>query len=134
VSENVCVTSIVGRFLEHSRIFYFRNGGEDEVYLGSADMMTRNLDRRVEVVFPIQDAKLVQYLRDTVLATYPKDVVKARTMQADGTYSRPANRSGANAINSQEWFLKNSGEMSSEKKRSRPNNHRRLSRSPKPQA
>ena len=55
VSDNIKVTSIVGRFLEHSRIFYFRNAGQEEVYLGSADMMPRNLDRRVEVAFPVQD-------------------------------------------------------------------------------
>ena len=64
ISENIRVTSIVGRFLEHSRIFYFRNSEQEEVYLGSADMMPRNLNRRVELAFPIQDPKLVRHLRD----------------------------------------------------------------------
>ena len=86
ISENIRVTSIVGRFLEHSRIYYFRNGGEEEIYLGSADLMPRNLNRRVEAMFPVQDSKLIRHLRDEVLATYLADVVKARYMQADGSY------------------------------------------------
>jgi polyphosphate kinase len=88
ISDNIAVTSIVGRFLEHSRIFYFNNGGKEEVYLGSADLMPRNLNRRVEVDFPVQDPKLVRYLRDEVLETYLREVVKARHMNSDGTYSR----------------------------------------------
>jgi polyphosphate kinase len=86
VSENIRVRSIVGRFLEHSRIFYFYNNGQDEVYAGSADLMPRNLYRRVEVIFPIADPRLVRYLRDDVLATYWADNVKARDMQSDGAY------------------------------------------------
>jgi polyphosphate kinase len=106
VSDNIRVTSIVGRFLEHSRIFYFRNAGQEEVYLGSADMMPRNLDRRVEVAFPVQDPKLVRFLHDEVLGVYLADVVKARHMKADGTYDRPSNRNQADSMNSQEWFIK----------------------------
>ncbi len=106
VSDNIKVTSIVGRFLEHSRIFYFRNAGQEEVYLGSADMMPRNLDRRVEVAFPVQDPKLVRFLHDEVLAIYLADVVKARHMKADGTYDRPSQRNQADSMNSQEWFIK----------------------------
>jgi polyphosphate kinase len=106
VSENIKVTSIVGRFLEHSRIFYFRNAGQEEVYLGSADMMPRNLDRRVEVAFPVQDAKLVRFLRDEVLAIYLADVAKARHMKPDGTYERPPDRYQPDAMNSQEWFIR----------------------------
>ncbi len=106
VSENIKVTSIVGRFLEHSRIFYFRNAGQEEVYLGSADMMPRNLDRRVEVAFPVQDPKLVRFLRDEVLAIYLADVAKARHMKPDGTYERPSDRYQPDAMNSQEWFIK----------------------------
>jgi polyphosphate kinase len=106
VSDNIRVTSIVGRFLEHSRIFYFRNAGQEEVYLGSADMMPRNLDRRVEVAFPVQDPKLVRFLHDEVLAVYLADAVKARHMKADGTYDRPSNRNQADSMNSQEWFIK----------------------------
>jgi polyphosphate kinase len=106
VSENIKVTSIVGRFLEHSRIFYFRNSGQEEVYLGSADMMPRNLDRRVEVAFPVQDPKLVRFLRDEVLAIYLADVAKARHMKPDGTYERPSDRYQPDTMNSQEWFIR----------------------------
>jgi polyphosphate kinase len=106
VSDNIRVTSIVGRFLEHSRIFYFRNAGQEEVYLGSADMMPRNLDRRVEVVFPVEDPRLVRFLHDEVLAVYLADVVKARHMKSDGTYDRPSDRNNPDSMNSQEWFIK----------------------------
>ena len=105
ISENIRVTSIVGRFLEHSRIFYFHNGGKEEVYLGSADMMPRNLNRRVELLFPLEDAKLVRYVRDEVLATYLSEVVKARHMNADGTYSRDPSHTSRREMNSQEWFI-----------------------------
>ncbi len=88
VSENIRVISVVGRFLEHSRIYYFRNGGSEEIYLGSADLMPRNLNRRVEVLFPLEDSSLVRYLHDEVLADYMKDNVKARVMNPDGTYRR----------------------------------------------
>jgi polyphosphate kinase len=106
-SENIKVTSIVGRFLEHSRIFYFHNAGQEEIYLGSADMMPRNLDRRVEVAFPVQDPRLARFLRDEVLAIYLADVAKARHMKCDGTYDRPSNRNHHDSMNSQEWFIKN---------------------------
>ena len=106
ISENIRVISIVGRFLEHSRLYYFRNGGNEEVFMGSADMMPRNLNRRVELVFPVQDAKLVRHLRDRVLATYMGEVVKARHMNADGTYARDDRRTNRRELNSQEWFIK----------------------------
>ena len=64
------MTSIVGRFLEHSRIYYFRNGGDEEIYLGSADLMPRNLNRRVEVLFPVENPALVRHIRDDILAVY----------------------------------------------------------------
>ena len=86
LSENIRVLSIVGRFLEHSRVFYLPATGSEELYLGSADLMPRNLDRRVEILFPIQDSRLVRYLRDHVLATYLADSAKARRLRADGTY------------------------------------------------
>ena len=105
VSENIRVTSIVGRFLEHSRIYYFRNAGKEEIYLASADMMPRNLDRRVEVAFPVHDPKLVRFLHDEVLAIYLADVVNARHMKPDGTYVRPSDRNNARSTNSQEWFI-----------------------------
>ncbi len=113
ISENIRVTSIVGRFLEHSRIFYFHNGGKEEVYLGSADMMPRNLNRRVELAFPVEDPKLVRYLRDEVLATYLSEVVKARHMNADGTYSRDPRYTSRREMNSQEWFIKQSSKRAS---------------------
>jgi polyphosphate kinase len=105
VSENIKVTSIVGRFLEHSRVYYFRNAGQEEIYLGSADLMPRNLNRRVEVVFPVRDPKLIRHLRDEVLATYMADAVKARHMQPNAAYSRSSNRAAQAAVNSQQWLI-----------------------------
>lgn len=104
LSETVHARSIVGQFLEHSRIFYFQNGGDDDVYIGSADWMTRNLDRRVEVVTPIIDASLKRYLRDVVLGTYLKDNVKARILNADGIYERVPMAPGEKPFNSQLHF------------------------------
>jgi polyphosphate kinase len=86
LSENIRVRSIVGRFLEHSRIFYFKNGGEEEIYCGSADWLARNLFERCEVVFPIKDPTLRARLREEILAAYLADNVKARLEAADGTY------------------------------------------------
>jgi len=88
VSDNIRVLSVVGRFLEHSRIYYFRNGGQEEILLGSADLMPRNINNRVEVLFPVEDSKMIRYLRDDVLAEYQNDNVKARVMSPDGTYKR----------------------------------------------
>ena len=109
VSENIRVTSIVGRFLEHSRIFYFRNGGKEEIYLGSADLMPRNLNRRVELLFPVLDPELLRRIRDEILGTYLADNVKARRMAADGTYKRVSHRDGERANNSQEILLGQNG-------------------------
>ncbi len=106
VSENIRVISIVGRFLEHSRIYYFHNGGHETIYAGSADLMTRNLNRRVEILFPIEDHRLVRHLRDRVLELYLQDNVKAREMLVDGTYVRRTPGPGAPAINAQEELLK----------------------------
>jgi polyphosphate kinase len=80
--------SIVGRYLEHSRIYYFLNDGDEEIYLGSADLMLRNLNYRVEVVFPVEHAEHIRYLRDEVLESYLQDNSRARMMQPDGTYKR----------------------------------------------
>ncbi|HEV8428908.1 MAG TPA: polyphosphate kinase 1 [Pyrinomonadaceae bacterium] len=88
VSENIRVRSIVGRFLEHSRILYFANNSKEEVFIGSADLMYRNLSRRVEVLTPIKDATLRTVLKDIVLAYYLKDNVNARELRPDGTYVR----------------------------------------------
>lgn len=105
ISENISVTSIVGRFLEHSRIFYYRNGGDDEVYLGSADLMPRNLNRRVEVDFPVQDKNLIRVVRDEILGTNLKEQAKARHMTSEGKYVRDPNYDKKSAFNSQETFL-----------------------------
>jgi polyphosphate kinase len=86
LSENIRVRSIVGRFLEHSRIFYFANGGEEELFCGSADWLTRNLFERCEVVFPIKDAHLKARLRDEILAAFLADNVKTRLEASDGSY------------------------------------------------
>jgi polyphosphate kinase len=104
-SETIHVTSIVGRFLEHSRIFWFRNGGDEEVYLGSADLMPRNLDRRVEVLFPVKDQALVRHLRDEVLETYLRDNKRARRMRSDGSYERLAPGEGEAPLDSQAALL-----------------------------
>ncbi len=105
VSDTIRVTSIVGRFLEHSRIFYFRNGGDEQIYLGSADLMPRNLNRRVEILFPLEDPELLQRVRDGLLAEYLLDNVKARRMCPDGSYKRAARTDGQAAFNSQESLL-----------------------------
>ncbi|NJN16070.1 MAG: polyphosphate kinase 1 [Oscillochloris sp.] len=88
LSENIRVRSIVGPFLEHSRIYYFYNGGNPQVYCGSADLMERNLDRRVEQVFPLEDPNLVQYVRENLLDVYLNDNLRARVLEPDGTYRR----------------------------------------------
>jgi len=106
VSENIKVTSIVGRFLEHSRVFWFRNGGQEEIYLGSADLMMRNLDRRVEILFPVSNPRIIRHLRDDVLATYLKDNVKARVMSADGTYGISPHGSEEKTIDAQAEFIR----------------------------
>jgi polyphosphate kinase len=105
VSENIRVLSVVGRFLEHSRIYYFENGGKAEIYLGSADLMPRNINGRVEVLFPVQEPKLVRYLREGVLAEYLADNVKARCMNPDGSYVRPTRQSGDVPVNVQTRLL-----------------------------
>jgi len=106
VSDTIRVVSIVGRFLEHSRIFWFRNGGDEEVFLGSADLMPRNLNGRVEVLFPIGDPRLVNVLREEIVAAYLADNVKARAMNADGGYTRLVAEDGAPRIDAQSWLLK----------------------------
>ena len=106
VSDNIQVISVVGRFLEHSRIYYFHNDGKEEIYLGSADLMPRNIDRRVEVLFPVEGPDLVRHVRDEILAVYWSDTVKGRQMKSDGTYVRRGGAGAKRAVNTQEWFLK----------------------------
>ena len=104
LSENITVRNVVGRFLEHSRIFYFMNGGEEEVYTGSADWMPRNFDRRVEIIAPVDDPELKSYLLD-VLNVYLRDNVKARRLLSDGRYERILGAPGEERIDSQEFFI-----------------------------
>jgi polyphosphate kinase len=103
-SDNIRVTSIVGRFLEHSRVYYFRNGGSEEVYLGSADLMRRNLSHRVEILFPIHSPQLVRRLKD-ILDLQLADEKKAHHLQSDGRYCRSGKRGQPDAIDSQLQFL-----------------------------
>jgi polyphosphate kinase len=106
LSENIRVISIVGRFLEHSRLFYFYNNGDEEIYIGSADMQQRNLDRRVETVFPIGDANLKLRLKDTLIKFALKDNVKARELKPDMSYEFVKPKSDdEKRINSQEWLM-----------------------------
>lgn len=112
VSENIRVRSIVGRFLEHSRILYFGNNGDEEIFVGSADWMYRNLSRRVEVMAPIKNEQLKGYLKDTVLAAYQKDNVNARELRADGRYVRVKQRDGEKRFDCQLDFETNGFEDS----------------------
>ncbi|HLJ92897.1 MAG TPA: polyphosphate kinase 1, partial [Gemmataceae bacterium] len=105
VSENIHITSIVDRFLEHSRVFYFGNNGDPQVYIGSADWMDRNLSRRVEVVFPIEPPNLKQRLIREILEISLSDNTKARELQADGTWRRITPAAGQLRVRSQEKFL-----------------------------
>jgi polyphosphate kinase len=102
VSDNITVISIVGRFLEHSRIYYFRNGGKTKVYLASADWMNRNLDRRVEVLFAVPDEKLKQRIMEILNITL-SDTVKSRVQLTDGSYEH-TDRRGKEYIHSQNIF------------------------------
>ncbi len=105
ISDNIEVISVVGRFLEHSRVYYFSNGGDAEVYIGSADLMPRNLDHRVEVLFPLVDSKLIARIHDGVLMRYLSDSVKARRMAPDGTYERKKPAGHSRPVNSQEGLI-----------------------------
>ena len=103
LSENIRVRSIVGRFLEHSRVFYFANGGDEELYIGSADWMSRNLKHRIEVVTPVANESAKTYLKDVLLSAYLRDNVRARELHSDGTY-RPVQTS-EEVFDSQAYFV-----------------------------
>lgn len=109
VSENIRVTSIVDRFLEHSRIYYFENGGHPEMYMGSSDMMPRNLLARVEVLFPVLDRGMMDRIRDDILRIHLNDNVKARELLPDGTYRLVGRAEGEKKLRSQKWFLDHRG-------------------------
>src|SRR5947209_7498508 len=105
ISENIRVKSTVGRFLEHSRIFLFGNNGQEEIYLGSADMMQRNLDSRVETLFPIEDPILCEAIRDQVLQPYLADTVNTYELLSDGVYVRVKPEPGEPLFDCQAWFI-----------------------------
>ena len=105
ISDRIRVRSIVGRFLEHSRIYYFQNAGEEEIYLGSADWMPRNLHERVEVVFPLRDSLLRDRVKNEILAAYLADNVKARSLQRGGSYIRDSAKGKTAPFSSQEFLI-----------------------------
>ena len=108
-SENITVSAIVGRFLEHARIYYFKNNGKDDVFLGSADLMPRNLDRRVEVLFTVTDPAIKKVLLSIILDTELRDNQQLRLMNGDGTYERKRPATGESPVDSQSWFLDHKG-------------------------
>ena len=104
MSETIRVGSIVGRFLEHTRVYRFLNGGEEAIYLGSADLMNRNLDRRIEILFPLEDARLRKRMVEEVLVPSLQDTAKMRWLESNGQYCRP-HPSDENPFNLQEYLL-----------------------------
>jgi len=109
VSDNISVISIVGRFLEHARIYYFENGGQGDLLLGSSDMMFRNLNERVEVLFSVPDPQIRRIIFDYMLKIHLNDNVKARKLLHNGTYQRIIPKQGETSLNSQFWLIQNRG-------------------------
>lgn len=109
VSENIEVTSVVGRFLEHTRIFYFRNGGDEELFAGSADLMPRNLEGRVEVLFPIETPQVLRAVRDQILFAHLRDTSNCRRLREDGHFERCRPADGEAPFNSQAHMLEHRG-------------------------
>ena len=109
VSDNIRVISIVGRFLEHTRIYYFRNGGDEEVLLGSADLMPRNLSRRVEILFPVENMYLKDMIIRTILEMHLRDTAQAQVLHIDGSYEKVLPKEGEKPLNSQLWMMEHRG-------------------------
>jgi polyphosphate kinase len=105
LSDTIKVISIVGRFLEHSRIFFFANGGDEDIYIGSADWMLRNLDRRVELITPIDDPRLKHHIKTDILDVSLRDNIKSRQLQPEGNYVRVRPAEGEPEIDSQSHFI-----------------------------
>ena len=105
VSEHIEVTSVVGRFLEHSRVYWFRNTGEGCLYIGSADLMPRNLDRRVEVLVPILDPAIRSCIREDILEAHLRDNRQAWRLREDGSYTRLSPTKGEDEVNAQECMI-----------------------------
>jgi polyphosphate kinase len=103
LSDNIRVRNVVGRFLEHSRVFHFANGGEEELYIGSADWMSRNLKHRIEVVTPVNDPNAKCYLKDVLLDAYLRDNIRGRELQSDGSYVSLSKDQGE--FDSQTYFI-----------------------------
>ncbi len=106
ISDNIHVSSIVGRYLEHSRVYYFQNNGDETMYCGSADMMDRNLNRRVETLFPIENPTLRKEILDTILRVQLNDNVRTRVLNPDGTWTRVTPAEDERALDSHEWAMK----------------------------
>ncbi len=109
ISENITVSTIVGRFLEHTRCYIFNNGGNIEIYLGSADLMPRNLNRRIEVLFPVEDEMIKHELIHTIIPVKFHDNIKMRILKADGKYERKIPEKGEMRCNAQQYLIENSG-------------------------
>jgi len=109
ISEHITVSSIVGRFLEHARIYYFHNGGSEEVFLGSADLMPRNLERRIEVLFPVENPSLREAIVSTILPVQLNDTVKMRFLKSDGSYERRKPSDDMPLLNAQTWLVDHRG-------------------------
>ena len=109
VSDKIRVTSVVGRFLEHARIYYFRNGGNEEILLGSADLMPRNLDGRVETLFPVEDSQLKKALCDEILYVHLADNLQCHELGSDGQYRRLVPKDDEKGLNSQQALLESRG-------------------------
>ena len=109
ISDNITVSTIVGRFLEHTRIYYFNNGGDPVVLTGSSDMMPRNLKRRIEILYPIIDQDIKTEIISTILPVHMNDNCKSRILKQDGSYIRNIPKEGKELINAQEWLLFNRG-------------------------
>jgi polyphosphate kinase len=118
VSDNIEVMSVLGRFLEHSRIYYFRNNGDEQIYIGSADLMPRNIDHRVEVLIPIRDARMIRHIREDVLAPYLSDHVKGRRMLASGAYRK--RRDGRSGRSGAQQYLMQVRRNASDQRHARP--------------
>jgi polyphosphate kinase len=114
VTDNISVTSVVGRFLEHPRIYYFHNGGEQEILMGSADLMPRNLDRRVEQLFPLEDPDLKESVFEHILKVHLRDNIQARRLLPDGSYKRVMVEDGEPELNSQLWMIEHRGKWNEE--------------------